>query len=71
MIESLIFFIINSVIVLVITSKSYIIAKKFNFLDYPSKNKIHTHTIESMRVSRKLKPNTKKRTSPWHCELFC
>jgi len=45
MIESLIFFIINSVIVLVITSKSYIIAKKFNFLDYPSKNKIHTSPI--------------------------
>ena len=45
MIESLIFFIINSVIVLVITSKSYIIAKKFNFLDYPSKNKIHTTPI--------------------------
>lgn len=41
MIEKIILFIINSIIVLTINTKSYYIAKKFNFLDYPSKNKIH------------------------------
>ena len=42
MIKGLIFFLINSIIVLVIASKSYSIGKKFNFLDYPAKGKIHT-----------------------------
>ena len=42
MIKGLIFFIINSIIVSVIVSKSYNIAKKFNFLDYPAKDKTHT-----------------------------
>ena len=41
MIEKIILFIINSIIVLAINTKSYNVAKKFNFLDYPSKNKIH------------------------------
>ena len=39
--EKIILFIINSIIVLAINTKSYNVAKKFNFLDYPSKNKIH------------------------------
>ena len=45
MIKGLIFFLINSIIVLVIASKSYSIGKKFNFLDYPAKGKIHTSPI--------------------------
>ena len=39
--EKIILFIINSIIVLAINTKSYNVAKKFNLLDYPSKNKIH------------------------------
>ena len=42
MIKGLIFFIVNSIIVSVIASKSYFFGKKFNFLDYPAKDKIHT-----------------------------
>ena len=45
MIKGLIFLLINSIIVLVIASKSYSIGKKFNFLDYPAKGKIHTSPI--------------------------
>ena len=45
MIKGLIFFIINSAIILVTISKSYAVAKKFNFLDYPSKDKIHTSPV--------------------------
>ena len=42
MINGLIFFMVNTIIVLIIVSKSYAIGKKFNFLDYPAKDKIHT-----------------------------
>ena len=42
MINGLIFFMVNSIIVLIIVSKSYAIGKKFDFLDYPAKGKIHT-----------------------------
>ena len=42
MINGLIFFMVNTIIVLIIVSKSYAIGKKFDFLDYPAKGKIHT-----------------------------
>lgn len=44
----LIFFIVNSIIVLLIARKSYIIGKKFNFLDYPAKGKIHISPTPSV-----------------------
>ena len=45
MIKVLIFFVINSIIVSIITLRSYDISKKYNFLDHPSKGKIHSSPI--------------------------
>ncbi len=44
-INVLIFFVINSIIVSMIALRSYDISEKYNFLDYPSKGKIHSSPI--------------------------
>ena len=45
MIKVLIFFVINSIIVSMIALRSYNISEKYNFLDHPSKGKIHSSPI--------------------------
>ena len=45
MIKVLIFFVMNSIIVSMITLRSYEISKKYNFLDHPSRGKIHSSPI--------------------------
>ena len=43
--ENLTFFIINTILVLLLTTKSDIIGKKLDLLDYPSEYKLHTFPI--------------------------
>ena len=43
--SGLILFVVSSIVTLAIASKSYSIGKKFNFLDYPAKGKIHSLPI--------------------------
>ena len=45
MIKVLIFFVMNSIIVSMIAFRGYDISKKYNFLDHPSKGKIHSSSI--------------------------
>ena len=45
MIKVLIFFVINSIIVSMIALRCYDISEKYNFLDHPSKGKIHSSPI--------------------------